>query len=189
MKERGVVLDIGTGTADLMLDLLTQSRARGFVPVGLDLSFSMLSRAGVKLRGNARLLQGSAAAIPLADASCDAVMSAFVLRNIKRVMADALREAHRVLKPGGKVYLLEMYVPRNPALALLHGIYLRTILPLIGKLVFGGSGSQEYLADTIFGFGTPAEFSKTLGAAGFGEVKIQTLSGGIAVLHCAAKNL
>jgi ubiquinone/menaquinone biosynthesis C-methylase UbiE len=82
-----------------------------------------------------------------------------------------------------------MYVPGNAALAALHRLYLLSVLPMIGKLVFGKSGSQEYLADTIFGFDQPSEFSERLRKAGFSDVNVRPLSGGIAVLHSAAKNL
>ncbi len=190
LRNGGTVLDVGTGTADLVIGLSKRSQNKRIRAIGLDHSYPMLSEARTKLQNkNSWLLQGSARNIPLADGSCDAVMNAFVLRNIKRIMGDALSEIHRVLKPDGKIFFLEMYVPENFILRSLHRVYLKTVLPLIGKLLFGKSGSQVYLANTIFGFGAPFEFSERLVEAGFRDVQLRSFSGGIAVLHSAVKKL
>ena len=187
------ILDLGTGTGDLVLDL-ARAGTEGSC-IGLDLSGPMLDEAKRKLgamgTGNLRsgFVQGSAAVIPLDSECLDAAMSAFVLRNVKKLLPQVLSEIERVLRPGGSVFFLEMYAPSGAVLSALHKVYLQMILPAIGKAVFGGRWSGGYLAETILGFGTPDQFSELLRIAGFEEVECSDLYGGIAAVHRARKPL
>lgn len=135
------------------------------------------------------LLQGTAAGIPLESGCADVVMNAFVLRNIKKIMPEVFAEVYRVLAPGGKIFFLDMYVPENILMKPLHRLYLKTVMPFIGRSLFGKHWSQDYLSETIFNFGPPSEISARLKSAGFTEVREIILNGGIAVLHSAAKKL
>lgn len=184
----GTVLDLGTGTGDLLFDALKRS-PRPRTLLGLDLSLSMLLKASEKCRpaGGAFFLQAGADRLPVISETADAVVSAFVLRNVKTILKGVLSEIRRVLKPGGTVLLLEMYAPENAALRALHRLYLRTVLPAAGRAAFGRRWSGDYLPETIFHFGTPGQFSDRLREAGFREVSFRRLSGGIAALHSAKK--
>jgi demethylmenaquinone methyltransferase/2-methoxy-6-polyprenyl-1,4-benzoquinol methylase len=177
------ILDLGTGTGDL----IAGSSFGGFW-MGLDLSLPMLRKASAKCGPErSAFFQAGAAAIPVASGSVDAVVSAFVLRNVKKILPEVLSEILRILKPGGRALLLEMYAPDHAALNALHRIYLKTALPAAGRLAFGSRWSGEYLPETILQFGSPRDFSGRLEASGFREISFRTLSGGIAALHSAKK--
>lgn len=181
----GTVLDLGTGTGDLIFDIQRVSpRAKC---VGLDLSRPMLDQARLKTRSGTLLVQGSGDRIPLQTGSVNAVVSAFVLRNVRKIMDGVLKDLRRILVPGGKIFLLEMYVPENALLRRMHGAYLRTALPLIGGAVFGRAWSGNYLPETIKEFGVPSRFAEELKRAGFENARWRSLSGGIAALHQAEK--
>ena len=94
---------------------------------------------------------------------------------------------YRTLKPGGQIYLLDMVVPENPILRFLHGIYLRTVLPTVGRIVLGSSWPKGYLRQTIENFGNAAQFVTVLEQAGFKAVRSEKILGGIAVLFSAKK--
>ena len=181
----GVVLDFGCGTGDLIFDTIQQKQGEGLKFLGMDLSLPMLSLAREKIGPKPLLVQASCEKIPLADQSVDSVISAFVLRNVRKIMAETLGEIRRVLKPGGEAHLLEMGVPKARILRPFHRLYLQAFLPLIGRAVFGEAWSRDYLAETIFQFWTPPEFCRLLTDAGFGPARYEPLSMGLAGLyHC-----
>lgn len=191
LKSPGVILDFGTGTGDLIFemvrdrsDLLKESTF-----IGMDVSTAMLELARLKIGERDRIywLQGSALSVPRDPGSLDAAVSAFVLRNVRKDLRNVLSEMKRVLKPGGGLFLLEMGVPVSPALRLLHGFYLKTVLPWIGRRVFGRDWSGDYLERTVLGFESPERFSRLLEETGFRDAGYRLLDGGIAVLHTAFK--
>jgi len=183
-----VVIDIGTGTGDLIFDYMKTRKTTDETPVvGIDLSFSMLLRAQSKLKGESHWIQASAEKLPLGSNSCDALVSAFTIRNLKKILPQTLKEMWRVLKPGGKLFLLEMTVPPYWILKTLHHLYLKTILPIVGRTVFQKEWSGSYLSETILHFWSPDQFCKILTESRFQNVKYQTITGGIAVLHNASK--
>lgn len=189
------ILDLGSGTGDLIFDLLYSERAaKPPRCIAMDFSYPMLTLAHRKfstLQKNAQdkiaLLQGNAEKIPAASGSFNIVMSAFVLRNVKKIMRQVLDEVNRILIPGGKIFFLEMYAPEFQPLKSMHRFYLKFILPAVGKIVFGSDWSGDYLAETIIDFGTPSEFSRILEQSGFKDVKWRSLDGGIAAIHTAIK--
>ena len=190
----GFVLDIGTGTGDLVFDLLKSSPQSKPSVIGLDISLPMMREARLKIdksalpvADKAHFVQASSAAIPLREGSVDAVISAFTMRNVRKFMPETLGEIRRVLKPGGKVFLLEMVAPQGGILRVLHRIYLKTVLPAVGELVFGRNWPRNYLSETIFSFWNPPEFADVLREFKFQDVRVQSLSGGIAVIHEGTK--
>lgn len=175
------VLDLCTGTADLLVEALARDTAgRG---VGLDLSMAMLARAATKLSrermdGRARLVSGDAQRLPLGSGLFDGALVAFGIRNVGDPGA-ALSELRRVLRPGGRLVVLEFSTPRG-LFGALFGAYSRHVLPRIGGWISGDRGAYAYLPASVARFATPAEFGTRLEAAGFADVRWNPLTGGIA---------
>lgn len=188
LPQNGLLLDVAAGTMDVTLLALDQeptSRA-----LALDFAAPMLLRGMQKVpadkahRVAAALADGRS--LPMPDASVDAVTIAFGIRNIVP-RGQALTEAHRVLKPGGRLCILEFGSSKSRIMLGLYNFYLGRVLPAIGKLVSGDSGAYTYLAKTIQGFPTAPEFGAELRQAGFAAVSWQRLTFGIVYLHVAEK--
>jgi demethylmenaquinone methyltransferase/2-methoxy-6-polyprenyl-1,4-benzoquinol methylase len=125
--------------------------------------------------------QGDGMALPLDDASFDAVTISFGLRN----MADrvpALTEMRRVLRPGGRIFVLEFSQP-SPWFRRFYYFYLRRLAPGLARLVTGESSAYEYLGDSIAQFPDRAGLAAEFSAAGFNRVRAQGMTGGIVALH------
>ena len=185
----GRVLDVATGTGDLALAIA--GRAERPRVVGLDLVPAMLApaarkarRAGVPLG----LLAGDALRLPFPTASFDAATIAFGIRNIPR-RVEAMTEMGRVLKPGGRLHVLEFTTPQHPAVRRVYTRYLRHLLPRLGGLVSGDASSYQYLADTILHFPPPQAFRREMAAAGLVAARSHPLTHGIAWVHVAEKPL
>ena len=188
LTEGGRVLDLCTGTADLLIECLIRGeRSRG---VGIDLSSGMLQRGRGKLRTagldkRAALLAGDAERLPLAAGLFDGVVVAFGIRNVGDVDA-ALREVLRVLRPGGRLVILEFSIPRG-LLGRVYRLYFTRVLPVLGGLVSGNREAYAYLPVSVERFDSPQALAGRLERVGFAGVSARPLSGGIAHLHLAEK--
>lgn len=182
------VLDLATGTADLLIEVLGRDeRHRG---LGLDLSPGMLVRGLPKLQraGLARraaLAAGDAERLPLRSASFDAALIAFGIRNVSDPAAG-LGELLRVLRPGGRLVVLEFAMPAG-LLGRLYRLYFTRVLPFVGGLVSGDRGAYAYLPASVQRFATPEELSGLMQRVGFVDVVRRKLTGGIAYLHLGLK--
>jgi demethylmenaquinone methyltransferase/2-methoxy-6-polyprenyl-1,4-benzoquinol methylase len=185
------VLDLATGSGDVAFAL-----ARGLpAPVqitGMDFCQPMLDEAEQKKKAarNPRydavgFRQGDGLALPLADASFDAITISFGLRNMAD-RAKALAEMHRVLRPGGHLYVLEFSQP-HVWLRPFYYFYLLRVSPWIAGLVTGERSAYEYLGASIEKFPTRPQLSEELRSAGFNPVTAHSMTGGIVALHEAAK--
>jgi demethylmenaquinone methyltransferase / 2-methoxy-6-polyprenyl-1,4-benzoquinol methylase len=184
----GRVLDFCTGTADLLIEALRRDQTRR--GTGVDLAPRMLTRGAIKLAerglaGRGGLAAGDAERLPLAAGAFDAAMVAFGIRNVGDTGA-ALAEVHRVLRPGGRLAVLEFGVPRGPA-GVLYRFYFGRLLPLIGGLISGDREAYAYLPASVARFPDPPAFAALVEAAGFRAVRWQRLSAGIAFLHLGEK--
>lgn len=166
------VLDVACGTGDLCREL----RARGARPIGLDLSWGMLTHA----RTTAPLLQGDGLTLPLPDGCLDAAVSGFALRNVAN-LGGLFAELARVVRPGGRIALLEVAQPDNSLLRFGHGIYFGHVVPRIGALLSDGN-AYRYLPRSVAYLPEPAQMLEMLGAAGWDEPERTALTGGVAQL-------
>jgi demethylmenaquinone methyltransferase/2-methoxy-6-polyprenyl-1,4-benzoquinol methylase len=183
------VLDLCTGTADLLIEALGRdAKRRG---VGMDLSGEMLRRAARKLerRGlaaRAAVASADAERLPVASGSFDAAMVAFGIRNVGDPAA-ALAEIHRALKPDGRLVVLEFGTPRGLA-GLAYRFYIERLLPRIGRMVSGDGSAYSYLPRSVARFPTPEGFCALLERAGFTGVSRRPLTLGIAWLYSGERS-
>jgi demethylmenaquinone methyltransferase/2-methoxy-6-polyprenyl-1,4-benzoquinol methylase len=179
-----VLLDVAGGTGDIAERFVARS---GTAAIVCDVNQSMLEAGRDRAIDRGRLgeiawLRGDAEALPVAGRSVDAVTIAFGLRNVTRMEA-ALREMRRVLKPGGRFLCLEFSRVSLPGLAQLYDLYSFNVLPRLGAVVTGDREAYQYLVESIRRFPDQQELARRMEAAGFEQVKVRTLSGGIAALH------
>lgn len=181
------ILDVASGTGDLALAMARRVGPSGRV-VMTDINASML------LRGRNRLIDAGfptaavvcdAEHLPFPDAWFDLVTVAFGLRNMTDKPA-ALRQMHRVLKPGGKLLVLEFSKVAAP-LEKIYDIYSFKVLPWLGRRIAGDEDSYRYLAESIRMHPGPDELAQMLREAGFGVVRYSTMTGGVVALHQAIR--
>ena len=169
------VLDACCGTGDLAI---AAGRAGGRV-VGLDFSERMLERARRKSAA-IEWVRGDLLDLPFEDESFDAATVGFGVRNVAD-LERSLRELRRVLRPGGRLGILEITKPRGP-LRLFYRLWFDGIVPLLGKLLRGGS-AYTYLPASVRRFPGPDDLAALLERAGFADVSFRLLAGGIVALH------
>ena len=182
---RETLIDICAGTADVAL----ASRPGAARVVGVDFSGAMLALGLQKVRaaGEASriyLLRGDAMRVPVADRSVDAVTVAFGIRNVQRPEI-ACGEMARMLRPGGRLAILEFGVPRIPGIKPLYLWYFTHVLPRVGRFISGHTAAYSYLPASVGTFAPPAEFMQTLRDAGFSDVRADSLTFGIVYLYTA----
>lgn len=195
LRPGGVALDVCCGTADLVL-LASREVGPSGRAIGVDFAPGMLA-VGARRLGKANpapsgscarvsLICADAEALPLACGSTDAVSFAFGIRNVASP-SGALLEAHRVLRPGGRVVVLEFGRPEARWLRAAYDLYSRTIIPLLGGRLSGRRDAYQYLHDSVRRWMDPETLAGLMRAAGFQEVRYRPISGGIAVLHAGEK--
>jgi demethylmenaquinone methyltransferase/2-methoxy-6-polyprenyl-1,4-benzoquinol methylase len=175
------VLDACCGTGDLAIAAHGAGAAE---VIGLDFSEEMLERARQKAP-ELEWVRGDALALPFADESFDAATVGFGIRNVDDLEAG-LRELRRVLRPGGRVAILEITTPVG-ALAAFYGFWFDRVIPLLGKVLPGGS-AYTYLPASVRRFPRPEALADLLAANGFAEVRFRRFAGGIVALHVGEAN-
>ena len=185
LRRGSAVLDVATGTGDLAF---AAARKAGGA-IGFDFAAEMvhLARGKVPPGGNVRFQVASAEQMPYVGGRFDGVTSAFAMRNVKPILAEVLAEAFRVLRPGGRVAILEFSRPRIAPVRWSHGLYTRTIMPRVGRRLTGTSTPFEYLYRSIQEWDTPEEFAERLRQAGFTGVDYRMMGLGTVALHGGQK--
>ncbi|MFU8832935.1 MAG: bifunctional demethylmenaquinone methyltransferase/2-methoxy-6-polyprenyl-1,4-benzoquinol methylase UbiE [Wenzhouxiangella sp.] len=181
------LLDLAGGTGDIA----RLARAAGAEVVVADINRSMLSVGRSRMDnegqvGGLEWLQVNAEALPFADGSFDHVTITFGLRNVT-FRDQALAEMHRVLRPGGRVHIMEFSKVGLPALAKVYDTWSFQVLPRLGQRIAGDAESYQYLAESIRRFPDQETLAASLREVGFDRVGWQNLSGGICAIHRGAR--
>lgn len=183
------LLDVAGGTGDIAFRFLARApQARATV---LDMTESMLiegqKRAGAEnLADRLDWVVGDAMALPFADNSFDVYTISFGIRNVTRI-PDALSEAFRVLRPGGRIMVLEFSQLLNPALQWAYDRYSFNVIPALGQMVANDRDSYQYLVESIRKFPDQESFAAMIRRSGFDHVKYRNLTMGVAALHSGWK--
>ncbi|MCA8869483.1 MAG: bifunctional demethylmenaquinone methyltransferase/2-methoxy-6-polyprenyl-1,4-benzoquinol methylase UbiE [Rhodobacteraceae bacterium] len=183
------LLDVAGGTGDISFRFLKRApKAHATV---FDMTQSMLDEGRLRPEAVAQAdrlewICGDAMALPFADNSFDVYTISFGIRNVTRI-PDAIAEAYRVLKPGGRFMVLEFSQIPNPALQWVYDRYSFNIIPPMGKIIANDRDSYQYLVESIRKFPDQENFAAMIRTAGFQNVKYRNLTMGIAALHSGWK--
>jgi demethylmenaquinone methyltransferase/2-methoxy-6-polyprenyl-1,4-benzoquinol methylase len=176
-------LDVCCGTGDLALELKRRVGDAGGV-AGVDFSAPMLELARAKSARDGLavdFLQGNALELPFEDASFDAATVGFGVRNVVD-LERAIAEMTRVVRPGGRVVILEITTPERPPLSWFFSVWFDRIVPLIGRFA-GDSAAYSYLPESVKRFPPPAGLAAIMDGAGLERIRWTILAGGIIAIH------
>ena len=179
------ILDVATGTGDMVIEVAKRNLSVRIF--GIDFSQRMLDLGRIKIARNGynqgvSLQIGSGECLPFADESFDGVICAFGIRNFADVQLG-LREFFRVLKPGGRVVVLEFSIPQNQFLKTAYEWYFNLILPKIGNIISGHLNAYSYLPESVANFPSQKKFIKWIEKIGFKKVSFSELTFGIVSIH------
>ena len=182
------ILDEACGTCDFTIEIV-KGAPQGSKVTGIDLSEGMLQIGREKCRKEgitAELQTGDCEAMPYDEGTFDRIGVAFGVRNFEN-LPKGLTEMLRVLKPGGKLVILELSIPRNPIIRWCYKLYFLKILPAIGGWVSGNRGAYEYLPSSVLRFPAPEKFMEMMQEAGFEQVRKKSFTMGICHMYLGIK--
>lgn len=182
------ILDVACGTGDFTIEI-AQKVATGSKVTGIDLSEGMMAigREKIKAAGvDATMVQGDCEALPYGNDTFHRISVGFGVRNFEH-LDIGLQEMFRVLKPAGKLIILELSVPANPVIRWSYKLYFLKILPAIGGWISGDRGAYEYLPASVLRFPAPAKFMEMMQQAGFRNVQHKSLTFGICRMYIGIK--
>ena len=182
LNQDSYLLDIGTGTGDLAREAITQFPQAKVIAT--DFTLEMM-RVG-QIKGLLNFSSADALCLPFQDASFDAVVSGFLMRNVIDLQ-KALQEQYRVLKSGGWIVILDTTRPKKNILSPLIGLHMHIVIPILGRLLTGVEEAYHYLPETTDGFVTAEEMASRIMAVGFKNVNYQRLMFGVIAIHWGAK--
>jgi demethylmenaquinone methyltransferase/2-methoxy-6-polyprenyl-1,4-benzoquinol methylase len=188
-SNRSMVLDLGSGTGDLILD----AKKEGFGSVVCaDLSFNMLKVNGYrqikkfKTIGSS-LINSDAETLPFLDRSFKSCVIGFAIRNVER-RDRALDEIYRVLESDGELVIIEFSIPKSRIISFFYGLYFNKFMKIVGGLISGDKQAYSYFPDSVKSFPTEEAFVKLIESSKFSSVKVESLMFGIATIYLARKN-
>ncbi len=181
------LLDVATGTGDLAI-MASKKATR---VTGIDISEGMLEHGRVKvkqrgLQDRIELLKADSAELPFAEGTFDVVTVAFGVRNFEQ-LEKGIAEMRRVLKPGGRMFILEFSKPQRTPFRQLFRFYFHRVMPFIGRLVSKDDAAYTYLPKSVDAFPEGKEFVRLMERTGLREAKSDPLTGGVATLYTARK--
>jgi demethylmenaquinone methyltransferase / 2-methoxy-6-polyprenyl-1,4-benzoquinol methylase len=182
------ILDIATGTGDFAIEALSLKPEK---IIGVDISEGMLAHGRVKMakKGYDKIIElqtGDSENLAFNDNTFDAVIVSFGVRNFENLLAG-LQNMYRVLKPGGKVVILEFSKPRSFPFKQIYNFYFKYVLPKIGKIISKDQSAYTYLPASVQAFPDGDDFLKVLQNAGFNENKCTPLTFGISSMYSGIK--
>lgn len=183
------ILDVATGTADVAI--LTHKLLKPTKITGIDISNGMLDFGRKKverlgLSDQIELLSGDSETISFPDDAFDAVTVAFGVRNFEN-LEKGLKEMLRVLRPGGKLVILEFSKPKQVAFKGIYNLYMRTVAPGFGKLIAKNGEAYQYLNDSVQQFPEGQAFIQIMNSAGYRNTYLKALTLGICTIYCGSK--
>ena len=182
------VLDVACGTGDSTIEIARRVVC-GSEVLGIDISEGMMAigREKIRMAGvSAEMSVADCEDLPYEDNTFDRVSVAFGVRNFEH-LERGLAEMCRVLKPDGKLVVLELSIPSNPILRFAYLLYFKKLLPAIGGWISGDRGAYEYLCVSVLRFPSPDRFIPMLETAGFAEIEHKQLSFGICRMYVCRK--
>ena len=183
------ILDVATGTGDLAIQLARQ--IPGSEVTGIDLSEGMIEVGRRKvdrasLADRITLRQGDCLQLPFADATFDAVTVAYGVRNFEN-LEQGYREMLRVLRPGGRLIVIELSTPRNPLVKPLYRAYTRWMIPAVGRLVSKDVRAYSYLPESIAAVPQREKMTAIMDRVGFSDTAFRSLTLGVCCIYSATK--
>lgn len=190
VDEAQKILDIACGTGDFTIAIAKKANKKTEI-IGLDLSEEMMKigRQKVEAEGFSSmvdLVEGDSEALKYNDNHFDRISVAFGVRNFEN-LSLGLSEMYRVLKPGGRLVILELSIPSNPILLYLYKLYFLKILPFIGGKISGDSAAYKYLPASVMNFPKPDKFKQIMADCGFSAVEYKPYTFGICSLFIGNK--
>lgn len=179
------ILDVATGTGDFAIAIARKAHTDSQI-TGIDLSEKMLEVGRQKVSENIRLEQGDVEALSFANDTFDRVSVAFGIRNFEH-LEKGLAEMCRVLKPGGKLVILELSYPDNRLLLWAYKLYTLRILPFIGKLISGNGAAYHYLPQSVLHFPKEDVIIPMLHNVGFARARVRRFTFGVCLMYVAEK--
>ena len=182
-----LILDLATGTGDLAFEAFARHPSARIV--GADLSIPMMSigkKKEARGKGVVRFVCGDAERLPFGSQTFDAISIGFGVRNFSRLDVG-LKEMYRVLRPGGKLAVLEFSKPKAVLMRSLYLFYFRNVLPLIGRIVSRDPQAYRYLYESVMLFPEGEEFQRRMETSGFKNSNVSRLSLGIANIYLAER--